>query len=190
MGSPARHKKTNVKLFKLPKLWVSFFSYRYIDEEMQCIYKDYQGERYVLIRNSWEPWYDFNYNSSHDKEKWVSMRLEALKNFINKFEIKPNVVVDIGGDRGQYIPNLGQEVSVLIDTSGKEPVKSVIRKFSLSEVYKPDLLFLSHVLEHVANPLATLKDLFSYSNLINLTKILINYFTYAECGFSRLKSNK
>jgi len=161
-------KKRMSNFLNCPNCGLGFFSYRYTDEEMHCIYKDYRGERYVSIRNSWEPWYDFNYNSSHDKEEWVSMRLEALTNFINKFEIKPNVVVDIGGDRGQYIPNLGQEVSVLIDTSGKEPVKGVIRKFSLSEVYKPDLLFLSHVLEHVANPLATLKDLFSYSNTIYL----------------------
>jgi hypothetical protein len=36
----------------------------------------------------------------------------------------------------------------------------------LSEVYKPDLIFLSHVLEHVANPVATLKELFLYSKTI------------------------
>lgn len=151
---------------KCPNCGLGFFSYRYIDEEMHCIYRDYRGERYVAIRNHWEPWYDFTYNSNHDNEAWVSMRLESLTDFINKFELTPNVVVDVGGDRGQYIPNLGQEVSVVIDTSNKEPVKGVIRKSSLSEVYKPDLIFLSHVLEHVANPIATLKELFLYSNTI------------------------
>jgi tetraacyldisaccharide 4'-kinase len=35
-----------------------------------------------------------------------------------------------------------------------------------SQVDKPDLIILSHVLEHVANPIATLKELFSYSNTI------------------------
>ena len=145
---------------------LGFFSYRYIDEEMQCIYKNYRDERYVSTRNRWEPWYDFNYNASHDKEEWVTIRIKTLKNFIDKFEIKPKTLVDIGGDRGQYIPNLGQEVSVLIDASGKEPVKGVIRKFSLSEVHKPDLILLSHVLEHVSNPLTTLKELFLYSNIV------------------------
>ena len=145
---------------------LGFFSYRYIDEEMQCIYKNYRDERYVSTRNRWEPWYDFNYNASHDKEEWVTIRIKTLKNFIDKFEIKPKTLVDIGGDRGQYIPNLGQEVSVLIDASGKEPVKGVIRKFSLSEVHKPDLILLSHVLEHVSNPLTTLKELFLHSNIV------------------------
>jgi hypothetical protein len=133
---------------------------------MQCIYKNYRGERYVSIRNNWEPWYDSDYNSNHENKAWVSMRHESLKTFINKFDVNPHTVVDIGGDRGQYIPNLGQTVSVLIDTSNKEPIEGVIRKFSLTEVYKPDLLILSHVLEHVANPIATLEELFLYSNLI------------------------
>jgi hypothetical protein len=149
-----------------PNCGLGFFSYRYNDEEMHCIYRDYRGERYVAIRNRWERWYDINYNANHDNEAWVAMRIEALTNFINKFELKPNVVVDVGGDRGQYIPNLGQQVSFVIDKSYKEPVKGVITSSLLSEVYKPDLIFLSHVLEHVANPVATLKELLSYSNTI------------------------
>jgi hypothetical protein len=149
-----------------PNCGIGFFSYRYTDEEMHCIYRNYRGEKYVAIRNYWEPWYDFTYNSNHNNEAWVSVRVDAVTGFINKFELKPNVVIDVGGDRGQYIPNLGQEVSVVIDTSNKEPVKGVTRKSLLSEVYKPDLIFLSHVLEHVANPIATLKELFLYSNTI------------------------
>ena len=145
---------------------LGFFSYRYSDEEMQYIYKDYRGETYVDIRNNWEPWYDSNYNLNHDKETWVSMRRQALSNFLNKFEINPNVVVDVGGDRGQYIPNLGQKASILIDTSEKVPVEGVIRKFSLNEVYNPNLIILSHVLEHVANPVVTLRELFQYSNFV------------------------
>ncbi len=143
-----------------------FFSYRYLDEEMNYIYNDYRGKKYVSVRSRWEPWYDLKYNLNHDQEAWVSMRLQILTKFLDKFAMKPNVVVDIGGDRGQYIPNLGQQMSVVIDKSGKELVQGVIRKSSLSEVYEPDLIILSHVLEHVANPIATIEELFSYSNII------------------------
>ncbi len=143
-----------------------FFSYRYNEDEMQCIYEDYRGNHYVRVRNYWEPWYNKKYNSSHDKDSWVAMRVNSLTEFINKFELKPSTVIDIGGDRGQYIPNLGQELSILIDKSGKKPVHGVESKFSLSEIDKSDLIILSHVLEHVANPVETMKELFSYSNVL------------------------
>ena len=159
-------KKRKSEFLNCSNCELGFFSYRYSDKEMQYIYKDYRGDKYVAIRNNWEPWYDVKFNSNHDTEAWVSMRRQALSSFINKFNVNPNVVVDVGGDRGQYIPNLGQKVSILIDTSEKEPKEGVVRKFSLSEVYKPSLIILSHVLEHVADPISTLRDLFIYSNYV------------------------
>lgn len=133
---------------------IGYFTYRYSEDEMAQIYRDYRGPAYVRIRNKWEPWYSHGYNNAHDEVEWVNARVAELEKFLRvNLKQKPNLVVDIGGDRGQYIPELGQEISYVIEASEKDLKEGVVRAGSLDEVDSPDLIIYSHVLEHVSDPL-------------------------------------
>jgi len=92
-----------------------FFDFRYSDDDMSKIYSDYRGDTYLSIRSKWEPWYNQTFNEEHDSEDFVLMRQESLYNFLLKLlPSVPKTVVDVGGDRGQYIPNFGQTENYVI----------------------------------------------------------------------------
>ena len=130
-----------------------FFDYRYSDDEMSRIYSNYRGENYLNIRLKWEPWYNKAFNEEHDSAEFISMRQESLYQFLHKFLPNiPKTVVDVGGDRGQYIPSFGQTESYVIESSSKNLVNGIKRLSSLEEISRCDLVLYSHVLEHVANP--------------------------------------
>ena len=148
----ARH--TWSEYFFCQNCLIGYFTYRYSEDEMTQIYKDYRGPAYVRIRNKWEPWYSSTYNNAHDEAEWVYKRVTELEKFLRlNLKQKPEIVVDIGGDRGQYIPELGQKKSYVIEASEKDLMERVVRAGSLDEVENPDLIIYSHVLEHVSNPI-------------------------------------
>ena len=121
---------------------------------MAHIYRDYRGSEYVRVRNKWESWYSPSYNNAHDEVEWVNSRVAGLEEFLRlNLKYKPDLVVDIGGDRGQYIPELGQEINYVIEASEKDLMEGVVRAGTLDEVNSPDLVIYSHVLEHVSNPI-------------------------------------
>lgn len=144
-----------------------YFDYRYSNTEMAKIYNNYRGSEYLNTRLKWEPWYNKAFNEEHDSSEFVLMRQSALVRFLGKFLIsRPNIVVDIGGDRGQYIPNLGQCESYVIESSKKDLVDGVQRLSSINDIEKYDLIFYSHVLEHVANPRSEIEELLRHAKYV------------------------
>jgi hypothetical protein len=144
---------------------IGYFTYRYNEDEMGNIYRNYRGPAYVRIRNKWEPWYSPGYNNAHDEEEWVNSRVAELEKFLRlNLKYKPDLVVDIGGDRGQYIPELGQKVNYVIEASEKDLSEGVVRAGSLDEVDKPDLVIYSHVLEHVSDPILAISTILQKTN--------------------------
>lgn len=140
-----------------------FFDYRYSDDDMSKIYSDYRGDTYLTIRSKWEPWYNQTFNEEHDSEDFVLMRQASLYNFLFKhLPSVPKTVVDVGGDRGQYIPNFGQTENYVIESSSKELINGVTRLTSLGNVSKTNLVLYSHVLEHVSNPKEEIEKLLQY----------------------------
>jgi hypothetical protein len=134
---------------------------------MSKIYGSYRGEIYVNNRIKWEPWYNQAFNEEHDSREFIIMRQSALTGFLEKFPIiRPNIVVDIGGDRGQYIPNLGQHESYVIESSNKDLVDGVKRLSSVQDIEKCDLILFSHVLEHVANPKFEIEELLRHAEYV------------------------
>lgn len=143
-----------------------FFTKRYTSAEMSKIYLDYRGLKYVNSRKKWEPWYSDSYNANHDAENWVQSRKSALSKFLLSQGISScNIVVDIGGNRGEFIPDLGKQ-KFLLDISEKKPFKDVIKIRDFDELPTADLVIYAHVLEHVARPVEELEKLFQKTSKI------------------------
>jgi len=124
---------------------------------MESIYKDYRGEYYLSIRKKWEPWYSTDYNSNHDAKTWVENRKNAITEFLLSCELTNfTTIIDIGGDRGQYIPDIGVN-RIVLDISDKETLPGISRVQEFSDLPNADLIIYAHVLEHVAEPFSDLK---------------------------------
>jgi hypothetical protein len=146
---------------------LGFFDYRYTNLEMGYIYSDYRGATYTQIRNQWEPWYSHDFNSAHDSISWSEMRKESIKNFLERhLTSNPSSIVDIGGDRGQYIPDIGSENLYVLEASNKSLLPGVERIRNLGELHEVGLIIFSHVLEHVSDPLNELKELLNKSDCV------------------------
>jgi hypothetical protein len=146
---------------------------------MSKIYINYRGEDYLDIRKRWEPWYSDSYNENHDSRDWVISRCTALATFLSKhIESSLDTIVDVGGDRGQYIPDIASK-KIVLDLSEKKLVPGVERIKSLNEISKVDLIVYAHVLEHVADPLLELEDLLEKSR-----------YVYIEVPFGAPEINK
>jgi hypothetical protein len=132
---------------------------------MSKIYSNYRGEIYVKSRLKWESWYNQAFNEEHDSIDFISMRQDSLYKFLHKLLPKtPKKIVDVGGDRGQYIPNFGQIENYVIESSSKEVVNGVRRLSTLDEKIGYDLILYSHVLEHVAKPREEVEMLLRHSD--------------------------
>jgi hypothetical protein len=133
---------------------------------MTSIYKDYRGLNYVQVREKWENWYDDSYNANHDSEAWVQSRKKSLNDFIlAQGSANYERVVDIGGNRGEYIPEFAKS-KYLLDISERKPITNVNRIQSLNEIEGIDLIIYAHILEHVRNPMIELENLFKHSKRI------------------------
>jgi hypothetical protein len=134
---------------------------------MSLIYTSYRGDNYLKIRNKWEPWYTKDFNATHDHQSYINSRKKYLEIFLlNNLKSNPNILVDYGGDKGQYVPNLNQKKSYVLDVSEYDSLPGIEKISNLSEIEKVDLVILSHVLEHVSNPMGMLEDLLEHSKLL------------------------
>ncbi len=160
------HKKTS-KYFYCQECSLGFFNYRYSPKEMSLIYNLYRGDKYLKNRNKWEPWYTKDFNATHDRPSYINSRKKYLETFLSdNLKSKPQTLVDYGGDKGQYVPDLGQEISYVLDVSNNDTMPGIRRIANLNEVVNPDLVILSHVLEHVSNPLSMLENLLEQSKVL------------------------
>jgi SAM-dependent methyltransferase len=136
-----------------------FFSHRYSDDELDAIYGDYREDQYFSVRRRWEPWYRQAVNVAFDEgSPAVLERLEFMEQVIAKSGWESfDVVVDFGGDGGQFFPSSCRGRKILIDMSSKslEPGIERLKDFADLDA-NPDLVLICHVLEHLNDPLAVL----------------------------------
>ena len=143
-----------------------FFSKRYTDEEMSQIYRDYRGSNYVKLRSKWEPWYTQSYNNNHDSGEWVDSRKNSLTQFLFSHEISScDVMIDVGGDQGQYIPDFAV-AKIVIDLSERELNANIQRVQSIKDAPSANLIIYAHVLEHVVDPIYELEQLFNKTDRV------------------------
>lgn len=143
-----------------------FFTKRYSQSEMSKIYQDYRGIDYVQKRLKWEPWYTNTYNSNHDSDEYFYSRKNTLEKFLlSNNVVSSKVIIDVGGDKGQFIPEFGIE-KIVIDISGRELLPGVRRISSINESPNADLIIYAHTLEHVAEPIKELRKLLDKSDQV------------------------
>jgi hypothetical protein len=135
---------------------------------MTRIYQNYRDEKYVQLRREWEPWYTKDFNDAHSTAYFVEKRRISLQNFLLTLNISNlNTIVDVGGDFGQFIPDLGENNNkYVLDLSEQPLIPGVSRINSLQELKEIDLIIYAHVLEHVESPLVELKELTDYSRFV------------------------
>jgi len=158
-------KATRSSLFNC--LWCrnSWFTYRYSFSEMESIYSDYRGNKYLRIRNEWEPWYNENYNDGHFAHYFVSTRKAAIAGFIEKYLDAEELfnIIDVGGDIGQFIPDFAQStLKYVFDVSDKVLANGVERISNEASIKNMDLVISAHVLEHLDRPLDEIKKLLTF----------------------------
>ena len=136
---------------------------------MNKLYKNYRDIKYVSIRSAWEPWYTKSFNDAYETAELVAKRKSSLENFLLSLKISNlDAIVDVGGDFGQFIPDLGEGKNsrYVLDLSEQPLILGVNRINSLEEIQKIDLIIYAHVLEHVEWPLAELKKLTNHSRYV------------------------
>lgn len=150
------------ELFLCPDCGTSFFSARYDDAELGALYGGYRGPDYVHARRRWEPWYRDSVNKAFEPgspatENRVRFMEDSLHTACPGRDW--SVVVDVGGDAGQFFPTSGVGRRILIDPSNKPLPQGVERVASLGELRdRPDLALLAHLLEHLVDPVGLLRE--------------------------------
>ena len=141
-----------------------FSSYRFDDEEMTRLYKDYRGADYCLLRDHYEPGYVAQ-NAALCASGFSRESIEAFLSPLLK-TIKPRIL-DWGGDTGLNTPFVDRaELIHIFEPSGILPEVPCAINVAEPNDFLPsyDLLVLSNVLEHMPWPIATLEMLVKRMN--------------------------
>jgi hypothetical protein len=159
-------KKRISQFLKCNECNFGFFSYRYNSQEMGRIYSGYRNETYFRIRNNWEPWYSQSYNSNHDSTDWIRSRKAGIEYFLVPLIGESKLrIADVGGDAGQFIPELASEKFV-VDPSRKPSVSGVQSIPDFKDLPEVDLIIYAHVLEHVTDPVLEVRALLSKASKV------------------------
>lgn len=156
-----------------------FFDYRYTDSEMSRIYGGYRDSRYLTIRQSWEPSYTAVLNDSLGNDPSVlhhrhELVLDAIAKGKPESFAQIRTAVDVGGDRGQFIPSNVPSRFVL-DVSNKQVAPGVSRVATIEEAAskKPDLVMACGILEHLSDPVSFVQQL---KTIGSVSRSMLLYF--------------
>jgi hypothetical protein len=138
------------------------------DAEMTRLYSGYRGALYTNLRSKWERWYSYDYNTSHEKPLIVNQRSKVIFEFLSSHNLKGiNSILDIGGDQGQFIPELNVGLKkYVMEKSNRKLRPGVQRIDDLSEINSIDIIIYAHILEHVADPILELSKLLKASKYV------------------------
>ena len=149
-----------------------FFSGTWNDLDLSRMYNSYRSLEYQKNRSKYEPWYTKKLNDplGHNEEVLLTRKqhLEALIKqacLADRSSI-PRRILYVGGDEGQFIPSLATlEATAVLEVSNVKPQPGVevVEDWREAADFKPDMVLLCHVLEHLDDPRSTLKNI---SNLL------------------------
>lgn len=167
----ARTENYNNEIFSLihcNKCGFAFYDYRYSQDEINKIYKDYRNEDYQILRQKYESWYSKSINHLIGNDiKAIKSRCENLSKILkDNTEIKEfKNILDYGGDRGQFIPTILKNTNKYVyDISLNSVVDGVILLKNLEDCKKAspngfDFIMCAHVLEHLTEPSKTIQKI-------------------------------
>jgi SAM-dependent methyltransferase len=142
---------------------LAFFDLRYSESQVETLYGGYRDAEYFRTRRSWEPWYQEDINNAflpgsapvEDRVRFAS-RVLALGGVASSLKC----AVDFGGDQGQFFPRLPIRRRVVVELSEKPLLPGIERVSNLDGLSeRPDLILVTHVLEHLSEPRRLLSDI-------------------------------
>jgi hypothetical protein len=141
---------------------LGFFEQRFNQQEMDRLYASYRSPVYLKCRRAYEPWYTEALNESNLSPGVIATRRSQLEAYLSKQLPRLSddlVIVDLGGDAGQFIPRCFDADCYVIESSDRVPWPAITRVNDLTGVRPANqlLLICSHVLEHLPEPLAFLR---------------------------------
>lgn len=150
-------KEKSTMLMHCPKCRSYYSYYRPNDKEMSRLYLNYRDDEYVKQRNKYESEYTEEFNRSlfepADGGKGRKQRISTfIEEYIDLKKIKN--ILDFGGDKGQFIPDIFENVSKYVfEISGTYVVEGVqlITEFDKLKNIKWDVIFCNMVLEHLSD---------------------------------------
>ena len=132
------------------------------DEALSHLYADYRSESYNRERSYYEPDYARVADQMGQFTEGGLDRIEALTKWLtSKITLDQAAILDYGGADGKFLPDIPSQKFVY-DISNIEPVPGVSRISDESSLKSYDYIQLSHVLEHVTQPLEMTRHVASF----------------------------
>lgn len=158
---------TKVKLYRCMKCNFSWSEQGLNTEQAMKLYQNYRGPEYFRERHHFEPWYTKTKNTEMSSERQMSARRQVMDDMLKKaYEvhgIRPiGLVIDFGGDRGQMLRDLPDDVKLVYEVSGVECEEwaQILNNIAMVNG-KCDFVIACQVLEHVDDPVSVTQQIFS-----------------------------
>lgn len=134
----------------------------FTEEGIGRLYSDYRSDSYNAERCRYEPSYAAVATKVGQYRKGDLDRIGALTQWVDsKVEVRGKSMLDYGGADGQFLPALEGDKYVF-EISSIEPAQGVVRICDESLLRTYSYVQLSHVLEHVTEPLQMVKRVATY----------------------------
>ena len=135
------------------------------DDEVIRLYRGYRGDAYFAERHSFEPWYSRVINDGIGSDKEMVSRRETLLDALKACGFDPDssfAAADHGGDRGQMLMGFPNATKRVFDLSGVDLEHGCEQIERVEdENGRFDLVLNCHVLEHLNDPEAGLREVMS-----------------------------